>query len=92
MTQPFLIQRIIEAVEIDVRMTNHCPTPVVGPLLLKDLDGPDQKHDWKYCTLMGMLWYLQGTSRPEISMVVHQCARFNTNPKLCHKRAIQCIC
>lgn len=73
-------------------MTNSRPTPVVGPLLSKDEDGPERKHEWKYRTLTGMLGYLQGTSRPDISMATHQCARFNTCPKLCHERAIKRIC
>ncbi len=92
MTQPFLIQRILDAVDIDVCMTNARPTPVLGPLLSKDPDGPQKKHDWKYRTLTGMLGYLQGTSRPEISMAVHQCAQFNNDPKLCHEQAIKHIC
>jgi len=37
---------------------------------------------WKYCTAVGMLSYLQNTSRPEISMAVHQTARFSNNPML----------
>ena len=36
-----------------------------------------------------MLGYLQGTTCPDISMGTHQCARFNTNPKLCHEEAIK---
>ena len=36
MTQPFLIQRILEAANINLRMTNSRPTPVVGPLLTRD--------------------------------------------------------
>ena len=85
MSQPHLIQRIIDTVRIDLRMTNSQPTPVVGPLLSRDEDGPDQKHDWSYRTLTGMLEYLQNTSRPDIAMAVNQCARFNVNPKLCHE-------
>ena len=73
-------------------MTNSRPTPVVGPLLSRDEDGPDRKSDWNYRTLTGMLGYLQMTTRPDISMATHQCARFNTNPKLCHERAIGRIC
>ena len=92
MTQPFLIERILEAARIDLRMTNSRPTPVVGPLLSRDENGPDRKHDWKYRTLTGMLGYLQLTSRPDISMATHQCARFNACPKLCHERAVKRIC
>ena len=92
MTQTFLIKRILEAAKIDLRMTNSSPTPVVGPLLSRDEDGPDRKHEWKYRTLTGMLGYLQGTSRPDIPMATHQCARFNLCPKLCHERALKKIC
>ena len=35
-----------------------------------------------------MLQYLQGNTRPEISMAVHQTARFCNDPKLCHEKAI----
>ena len=61
MTQQFLIKRILEADKIDLRMTNSRPTPVVRPLLMRDEDGPDRKHEWKYRMLTGMLGYLQGT-------------------------------
>ena len=35
-----------------------------------------------------MLTYLQGISRPNISMAIYQCARFSVNPMLSHERAI----
>ena len=92
MTQPRFIEHILEAAQIDTCMTNSRPTPVVGPLLTRDDDGFERKHDWKYRSLTGMLEYLQLTSHPDISMATHQCARFNTNPKLCHERAIKSIC
>ena len=38
-----------------------------------------------------MLGYLQGTTRPDISMANHQCARFSSDPKLCHERAVKRI-
>ena len=73
-------------------MTNSRQTPAVEPLLTRDEDGPERKHNWKYRTLTVMLGYLQGTSRTDISMSTHQCARFNANPKLCHKRAVKRMC
>ena len=45
MNQPFLIKHIIEASTIDMIMTNSIPTPVVGPLLSRDEDVPDRKHE-----------------------------------------------
>ena len=38
-----------------------------------------------------MLGYLQGTSCPDIGMATHQCARFCSNPKLSHERAVKRI-
>ena len=38
-----------------------------------------------------MLNYLQGSTRPDISMAVHQCARFCIEPKITHERAVMRI-
>ncbi len=92
LTQPFLIERILQAAEIDTRMTNSWHTPVVGLLLLKDTDGLPCEPTWKYHTLTGMLRYLQQTWRPETSMSTHQCTCFNNDPQLCHEQAIKHIC
>ena len=84
MTQPYLIERILNASNIDLIMTNSRPIPAVGSLLTRYEDGTKIKHDWKYITITGMLGYLQGTSRPDIYMATHQCSIFNAKPKLCH--------
>ena len=38
-----------------------------------------------------MLGYLQGTTRPDIAIATHQCARFNNDPHLSHERAVKRI-
>jgi hypothetical protein len=38
-----------------------------------------------------MLAYLANNTRPELSMAVHQCARFSNQPMLSHERAIKHI-
>ena len=38
-----------------------------------------------------MLNYLTQTSRPDIAMAVHQCARYNADPKLSHEKAVKRI-
>ena len=38
-----------------------------------------------------MLTYLQGSTRPDISMAVHQAARFCIEPKISHERAVKQI-
>jgi len=61
------------------------------PLLSKDKDGLPRKCPWKYRTAIGMLGYLSGSTRPDISMATHQYARFNNDPKLSHERAVKKI-
>ena len=41
--------------------------------------------------MIGMLNYLEKTTRPEIAFAVHQCARFCENPRLSHERAVHRI-
>jgi hypothetical protein len=78
LSQPFLIKQIVNLLglgqnEFDVHTTTKI-TSVDKPLLNKDLEGKWCKKDWKYRTAIGMLTYLQGNTRPEISMATHQLA------------------
>ncbi len=78
LSQAFLIEQIVNLLglgpnEFDFH-TNAKITPVGKPLLNEDLEGKLCKRDWKYCTAIGMLTYLQGNTRPEISMPTHQLA------------------
>ena len=89
--QPFLIDRTVTLLgltnnKFDVS-TNSKATPVGKPLLIKEFEGKLRKLKWKYRTAVGMLTYLQGNLRPEISMVVHQRERFCNNPMLCNEQA-----
>ena len=92
LTQEHLISRIIAACNIDKSEMNGRDTPVGKPLLNKDLNGTARKHKWNYRSVIGMLGYLANSTRPELSMAVHQCARFSNDPKLSHERAILRIC
>ena len=46
--QPFLIQQILKAMDIDVKETNEKSVPVVDPLLMRVTNGIDQKGHWHY--------------------------------------------
>jgi hypothetical protein len=93
--QPFLIDRIITFLGLQSEASEtHCNdriTPAAAQILNKDLKGKPRKKTWKYRTAVGMMSYLQGHSRPDISMPVHQTACFLNDPKLIHKQAITCI-
>lgn len=43
---------------------------------------------WNYRQVIGILTYIAGTSRPDISFAVHQASRFSVSPCLPHDRAI----
>ena len=69
--------------------TNAKSTPVGKPLLHKDLSGKPRKATWNYLTALGMFTHFQGNSIPEMSMAVHQTARFSNSPMLSHKKAVK---
>eukprot|EP00978_Attheya_sp_CCMP212_P041480 scaffold238285_cov31-Attheya_sp.AAC.3 len=89
--QPYLIQHVLDLSKVDNTFKSRS-TPALTPLLNKVPDGAPRKYDWNYCSAVGMLGYLQGSTRPDISMTVRQCARFNNNPKMSHECAIMHIC
>ena len=60
-------------------------------LLNKYESGLRSKCVCNYGAAVVMLIYLQGSTQPEISMAVHQYARFFNNPRLVHERAVKSI-
>ncbi|EJK58187.1 hypothetical protein THAOC_21711, partial [Thalassiosira oceanica] len=96
MSQPHLIDRtlkyVIESASFPNAHVNAKLTPAAEKVLNKDADGLPRKNDWKYRTAVGMLTYLQGNTRPDISMPVHQTARFCEKPMRSHEKAITRIC
>ena len=90
MKQPFLIGRILDLLEVN-EGDNSKPTPATKPVLTKDADGEPRFHDWNYRQAIGMMSYLTGSTRPDISMAVNQCARYCNDPKLSHERAVKRI-
>ena len=89
MTQPLLIDRIIEAIP---RMKKANPSNVPAHpsvILTKDEAGAMRKEKWHYRSLIGMLNFLVNSTRPEIAYAVHKCARLCEKPKLSHEKAVK---
>ena len=57
----------------------------------KDLDRDQCREELEYRSIVGMLQYLAGSTRPDISYAVHQCARFSHNPKASHEVGVKNI-
>ena len=83
-----MIAKIIKTLGLED--ANSAPTPATN-ILTKDEDGEMREHDWNYRSVIGMLGYLQQTTRPDISFAVHQCARFSNHPKKTHEAAVKRI-
>ena len=93
LTQPFLIERILELLGTAVTDANVKQTPAEYKLILhKDADGPARKQNWSYRSAIGMLNYLAASTRPDILCAVHSAARFSADPKLIHEQAVKRIC
>ena len=88
LTQFGLIDKIIAATEMEGCNPKSTPaTQVLG----KDPNGKPFAESWGYSSVVGMLLYLSGNSRPDIAFAVNQAARFTHDPKDSHATAVKRI-
>ncbi|HEY9816673.1 MAG TPA: reverse transcriptase domain-containing protein [Candidatus Obscuribacterales bacterium] len=89
MTQPGLVDKIVEAVGMGDCNPNK--TPAAKAALSKDEDGPLFQGPWNYRSVVGMLIYLSTNTRPDIAFAVSQVARFAHAPRETHAKAVKTI-
>jgi len=89
LTQKGLTKRIVEALQIDQKPKKY--TPAKLDTLRKDPDGDPPNGSYSYASVIGMLLYLCGHSRPDIQFAVSQCARFIHGTKRSHEEALEHI-
>jgi len=83
--QTGLTNQIIEA--LGVADLPGVDTPADTTLGKDELGNPPDC-TFNYASVIGMLWYLYGHSRPDLGFAVSQCARFAFNPKRSHELAL----
>jgi hypothetical protein len=83
-----LTQRIISALGLSSSLSTKIDTPAEVGALPKDADGLPALGNFSYPSVIGMLLYLTGHSRPDISFAVHQCARYTFKPTRRHEAAL----
>jgi len=88
-TQPGLIEQVIRDVGI-TSISKGKDTPV-DCILHADVDGPSRVETWNFRSVIGKLNYLANNTRPDISMAVHQCARYCSAPRALHELAVKRI-
>ena len=76
--QPHLVERSIKCVELQETDKHKRATPTGKPFVFKDKKDVPRKKEYNCREVVGMLIYLQGSTRPGMSMTMHQCARFST--------------
>ena len=89
MKQTGLIQRVIEAVGMDDGNVKGKFTPSEANPLPKDADGEPASGMFSYSSVVGMLLYLSGHTRPDIAFAVNCCARYMFCPKRSHEMALK---
>jgi hypothetical protein len=91
MKQTGLIGRVIEALGLDDGYAHTKHTPAETKPLVKDADGAPAVEGFSYSSVVGMLLYLSGHTRPDIAYAVNCCARYMFSPKHCHELALKRI-
>ena len=88
MTQTGLIDRIISALGLEGGDIRPKLTPAEHKPLVRDTDGTPAEGAFSYSSVVGMLLYLAGHSRPDLAYSVNCCARYMFAPRKSHEDAL----
>ena len=89
LTQPHLIDSILKDLRLDGEGVTTKRIPASSSKLLKrHADSKAFDGYFNYRSVIGKLNYLERGSRSDIAYIVHQCARFTSDPKKEHAEAI----
>jgi hypothetical protein len=91
MTQPKLIQEIINDLGLKDNSTRKDIPALSSSILLPLFEDKEFNKTWSYRSLIGKLNYLEKSTRPDIAYAVHQCARFASQPEAGHTIAVKHI-
>ena len=86
MKQVGLIDCVIKTLGLDNGMAKGKFTPAESTLLVKDNDGEELCGSFSYNSVVGMLIYLSGYTRPDISYAVIVCASYMFFQNICMKQ------
>jgi hypothetical protein len=83
-----MIKRIIEALGLDDGAKGKF-IPSESKPLVKDINGDLANGAFSYSSVVGMLLYLSGHTRPDITFAVNCCTRYMFCPKHSHELALK---
>ena len=55
------------------------------------MEGASRTSTWEYWSIVGLLNYISGLSRPDIAYATHSATRFSTNPKASNDKGVKRI-
>ena len=87
LTQRGLCKHIIDALQLQSNPAKA--TPATREPLVADQNRMPAQGKYSYSSVIGMLQYLQGHSRQDITYAVSQCAQYTHNPKCRHEVALE---
>ena len=91
LSRPQLIDSIIQDLHLQPGSNSKSTPSVTSTLLYKDTDGPDMQPEFHYRSVIGKLNFLENSTRPDISVSIHQCAGFSEAPKKSYTEAVKWI-
>lgn len=90
LTQPHLIHQILKDLRYDNDDVAIKTTPGASSRLLsKHNKSAPFDNSFHYRSVIGKINYLERGCRPDISYMTHQCARFTSDPKVEHGKAVR---
>ena len=81
MSQPHLVQQIIDEVGLTSRSYTKTVPAAPTKLLSRDPEQAREQEPFDYRRIIGKLNFLEKSSRPDLAYAVHQCARFSSDPR-----------
>lgn len=92
LTQPHLIEQILKDLKMDKENLKIKDVPcMTSKILDRGIGDEPFDNSFHYRSIIGKLNYLEKGSRSDISYITHQCARFTSEPKMKHAKAIRWI-
>jgi hypothetical protein len=89
LSQPQLIRQILDDLWFNDK-TKSKPTPAPGGQILeRDINAEPMNDEFHYRSVMGKANFLEKSTRPDIAVAVHSCARFSNEPKQSHANAVR---
>ena len=82
LSQPHLIEQVIKDLGLNHDKVLSKPIPAAfSKILYAHKESPPFDDYFHYRSVIGTLNYLESSCRPDIACIVHQCARFSTDPR-----------